>query len=411
MTKRGQRETLTPKAAALRVVDRLEKAGHEALFAGGCVRDTVLGREPKDYDIATDATPDEVTGLFRRSAQVGARFGVVVVRMAQLQVEVATFRTDGSYADGRRPESVTFSTPKEDALRRDFTINGMFQRPATGEIIDFVGGQADARAGLVRAIGDPLVRFGEDHLRMLRAVRFATRLGFEIEERTFAAIRDEADSIRTISTERIRMELEQILADPHRARGWRLLRETGLVNLLVGGLSWRASEADAVALRLDALGESVAAETALAVLLIDRSVRDVRALMARFTFSRHSVQRVCWLLESLALLMGTRDLELADVKTLRAHGGLDELVALHRSELTARGLDVSAADAFACRAAAIAEESVAPAPFVTGDDLQAMGMRPGRRMGEVLDALYRGQLNEEILNEAEAFARAREMSN
>ena len=172
------------------IIARLKRHGHQAYLAGGCVRDLLLGREPKDYDVATDARPEQVVCLFPGARLVGAHFGVVIVRSDSAEVEVATFRSDHSYLDGRRPEAVEFQTdPCQDVLRRDFTINGLLLDPETGQVLDFVGGREDLRAGVVRAIGDPAVRFGEDHLRMLRAIRFAARFGFEIEPETFLAIR------------------------------------------------------------------------------------------------------------------------------------------------------------------------------------------------------------------------------
>ena len=182
---------MTARDAATDLARRLTAAGHLALFAGGCVRDKQLGREPKDYDIATSARPEEVVKLFPGANEVGAHFGVVIAKHHGHQVEIATFRTDGSYKDGRRPEAVVFSTPEEDASRRDFTINGLFEVPETGEVIDHVGGLPDLRAGVLRAIGDPQVRFSEDALRLLRAVRFSCVLGFEIEPGTLQAIASE----------------------------------------------------------------------------------------------------------------------------------------------------------------------------------------------------------------------------
>src|SRR5205814_1554090 len=193
--------------AARKVAARLREDGRIAYFAGGCVRDMVRGLVPKDYDIATDARPEVVQKLFPRTYAVGAHFGVIVVLENDFQFEVATFRSDGAYLDGRRPVEVHFATAKEDAARRDFTINGMFFDPEKDEVIDFVGGRADVDARLVRAIGNPAQRFAEDRLRMLRAIRFATVLGFEIDAATWAAIVEHAASIKEISAERIREEL------------------------------------------------------------------------------------------------------------------------------------------------------------------------------------------------------------
>ena len=211
------------KQRAADIAQQLRHAGFIAYFAGGCVRDALLGQEPHDYDIATDATPEQVQRLFPKSQAVGAHFGVVVVRSGPDHIEVATFRTDGSYKDGRRPEEVTYSTPEEDAQRRDFTVNGIFQDPATDEVIDFVGGQADLAAKVLRAIGNPAERFREDHLRLMRAVRFAATLGWEIEPATWAAVKAEAPALAKISIERTRDEFIKIMLHPNRVRGLDLL--------------------------------------------------------------------------------------------------------------------------------------------------------------------------------------------
>jgi tRNA nucleotidyltransferase/poly(A) polymerase len=221
--------SITAHDAARELARRLKSSGHEALFAGGCVRDRLLGHEPKDYDIATSAVPSEVLDLFPGSNEVGAHFGVVIAKHGGHHVEIATFRTDGSYRDGRRPESVEFSNPKEDAQRRDFTINGLFENPETGEVIDFVGGLADLKAGILRAIGDPVTRFTEDGLRLLRAARFANSLGFTIEPRTDAAIRECAPLLDRISPERIRDEFSKIISAPRRRNGIEYLVETDLI--------------------------------------------------------------------------------------------------------------------------------------------------------------------------------------
>jgi poly(A) polymerase len=217
------------KQLAFDTARTLREAGHVVYFAGGCVRDQVLGLAPKDYDLATSATPDEVRDLFPKSDAVGAHFGVIIVKGHGEMVEVATFRTDGSYQDGRRPESVEFSSPEEDAQRRDFTINGLFQDPITGEIIDHVNGRADLDKGILRAIGDPAKRFQEDALRLLRAIRFAVVTGFEIAEETWRAIRKNAGLLTQISPERIRDEFSRILVAPQRARGLDLLVDSGLI--------------------------------------------------------------------------------------------------------------------------------------------------------------------------------------
>ena len=218
---------------AREVAARLRESGHIAYFAGGCVRDMVRGLLPKDYDIVTDARPEVVQKLFPRTFAVGAHFGVIIVLENGFQFEVATFRSDDAYIDGRHPSAVHFSSPEEDAQRRDFTINGMFYDPVAEKVIDFVGGCADIDAKLVRAIGDPARRFTEDRLRMLRAVRFATTLDYEIDKTTWEALVANAPSINQISAERIRDELIRIFVSPNRVRGWDLLDSSGLMRAIL----------------------------------------------------------------------------------------------------------------------------------------------------------------------------------
>ena len=223
--------------AARKVIACLRENGHIAYFAGGCVRDMVRGLTPKDYDIVTDARPEAVQTLFERTFAVGAHFGVIVVLENSFQFEVATFRSDDAYIDGRHPSAVHFSSPEEDAQRRDFTINGMFYDPVAEQVIDLVGGQADITAKLVRAIGEPAKRFAEDRLRMLRAVRFATALDYQIDNQTWEALVANAPSINQISAERIRDELVRIFLSPNRVRGWDLLDSSGLMRAICP--SWK----------------------------------------------------------------------------------------------------------------------------------------------------------------------------
>src|SRR6185503_13759125 len=217
------------RSRAIDIVRRLRPAGHEAYFAGGSVRDQLLGREPDDFDIATSAPPDTVRALFPRTVPVGAQFGVILVLEGGEPFEVATFRSDDAYVDGRRPTKVHFVSAREDAFRRDFTINALFLDPMTDTVVDFVAGEADLRAGVIRAIGDAGARIAEDRLRMLRAVRLAARLGFTIEPATLAAIRAAAPTITDIADERIGDEVVKILTEGAARRGFELLADTGLL--------------------------------------------------------------------------------------------------------------------------------------------------------------------------------------
>ncbi|MCJ7693669.1 MAG: CCA tRNA nucleotidyltransferase, partial [Sedimentisphaerales bacterium] len=228
---------MTNKQAAIKIIKKLKRNGFEALLAGGCVRDMLLKRPAKDYDVATSAEPADVIRLFKRTLKVGAKFGVVMVLIDQIQVEVATFRTESGYTDGRHPANVRFATAAEDASRRDFTINGMFYEPLKKKVIDYVNGRADLKKQLIRTIGRPAERFGEDYLRMLRAVRFSTQLGFRIEPKTFSAIKKNAKNIHGISGERIAMELEAVLVHPNRSAGTSMLAESGLAKVIFPGIT------------------------------------------------------------------------------------------------------------------------------------------------------------------------------
>ena len=397
------------KEVAEAVVARLRRAGHTALFAGGCVRDLAMNRPPKDYDIATDAVPDQVVRLFSRTEKVGAKFGVVIVRQDGYTVEVATFRSDGDYADGRHPQSVRFSDPLQDALRRDFTINGMFFDPAENRIIDQVGGLEDLRRRVVRAIGDPHRRFAEDHLRMLRAVRFAARLSFEIEPATAEAIRAVADRIRLISPERVRAELAMILADPSRRRGWELTHETGLSRWLVEDTSWTDDQAAAVAARLGRLGGDGPDALVLAVVFGKYAPIEAAARCRKLTCSNQVVRGVAWLLEELPRILACEAFEPADFKLLLADPCCGNLVALAEAEIAGGGLSERPLSIWRSRTAAIAPADIAPVRLVTGDDLLAMGYEPGPAFKRVLAELYRQQLNGRRVNRADARAAARDL--
>src|SRR5437762_12406469 len=232
-------KTLLMEQTAREICSRLRGSGHIAFFAGGCVRDMVRGCAPKDIDIVTDARPEEVQEIFPRTHAVRAHFGVIIVVENEFQFEVATFRSDDAYLDGRRPATVHFSSPEEDAQRRDFTVNGMFFDPENNTVIDFVGGRADLEAKLIRAIGQPAQRFSEDRLRLLRAVRFATALDFQIEQNTWDALVANAPAITQISAERIRDELVRIFLSPHRLRGWDVLDASGLLRAIIPELEAR----------------------------------------------------------------------------------------------------------------------------------------------------------------------------
>lgn len=393
------------------IIRSLRDRGHVAYLAGGCVRDRLLNLEPKDYDVATDATPDQVRSIFPRARLVGAKFGVVVVAKIGCQTEVATFRRDGIYSDGRRPDEVTFGTEIEDARRRDFTINGLFFDPIEERVIDHIGGQDDLRAGIIRTIGDPDLRFAEDHLRMLRGARLATRLGFEIEPCSADAIRRLGIHLRAISPERIWQELEQMLRATTRAAGWKLLADLELNDDLSPELpsdknSWRL---DVERLRHLPASE-IGPEVPLAAMLLDCNLKGVEGICRSLRLSNQQMRKVLYFVRSIPLLRRHNRLELADLKILMADPAWPMLLDLFRMDSVHRG-DRDSLAALEDRAAQIPTAAVAPPPFLSGEDIAAIGISPGPRMGAILDQVYRAQLNETVRTRDGALFLAQELSN
>ncbi|MGQ9651108.1 MAG: CCA tRNA nucleotidyltransferase [Phycisphaerae bacterium] len=403
------RPPLSIQDAALRVVKRLRQHEHQAFWAGGSVRDMLLGREPTDIDVATDALPDTIIKLFTRTRKVGAKFGVVMVRQGPYWIETATFRSDLDYHDGRHPEKVVFTTAEEDAQRRDFTINGLFYDPISNQVIDYVGGRKDLEAGIIRAIGNPARRFAEDHLRMLRAVRFSARLGFPIEPDTTAAIREQAEHISRISPERIREELEKMLSHPARAEAVRQMAELGLLDHLWPNTRWSPDRvADSIRV-LSRLPEKAGFVLGMAALLNAYPPASVRQMARDLRCSNHQSDRIAWLIEHLDDIHHAEVLCLPAMKMLIAHEGFEELLELHKAVCLARGLPLDGNEVARRRKASIPPEEVAPPPFVTGDDLIAAGLQPGPRFREILDRLYDEQLDDRLMSRDQAMARMREL--
>lgn len=415
---------------ATEIVRTLVSAGHTALWAGGCVRDLLRGREPEDYDVATDATPEQVRQLFgpRRTLAVGESFGVILVlgpKGSGLQVEVATFRTEGPYADGRRPSHVCFATPQEDARRRDFTINGMFYNPLTQEVLDYVGGRHDLRMGILRAIGDPHARMTEDKLRMLRAVRFAATLDFELEAGTAAAIQEMAPQILVVSWERIAQELRRMLRHPHRRRAVRLAQQLGLLEPIfpelapvlkdVASPEWTHTLETLEALQTDRF------ETAAAVLLHslppDPAVppraeggETVRGVCRRLRLSNDESEAIAWLVANRTALEGAETFSAARLKRLLAHPLAGELLAVTEAEARARNQESASARFVRESLRTTPPEELNPPPLVTGDDLIALGLSPGPQFKELLETLRDAQLNGEVRTPAEARELARRLA-
>lgn len=393
--------------AAAQVVRTLSESGFRTLFAGGCVRDMLLSRTPKDYDVATEATPPQVRKLFPKARLIGAKFGVVLVRRKGHDIEVATFRTDGVYSDGRHPEEVTFGSQQDDALRRDFTINGLFLDPASGEIIDYVGGRGDIEAGVLRTIGDPNQRFTEDYLRLLRAPRFAARLDFVIDPATSDAIIKLACNLTHISPERIWMELEELITSPSRERGFLQVVELGLHRHLSSALTLTARQCQRAARVLgNCDGSTIDPALAIAAVLGGFSRSQARKVCRSLRLSNRVIDDTLWLLSSLKPAQQFVALELAEFKKLMGHRAWTLLCDLLRAGLIADSADPSPYNALTRRAGAIPADAVAPPPLLPGEQLIEMGVTPGPRFGEVLKAVYRAQLNEQINTATQARALA-----
>ncbi len=395
----------SPRDAAVMIVRTLQAAGHVAYLAGGCVRDQLLGREPKDYDVATDAHPLQVRALFRQTQFVGEAFGVVLVKLGGGAIEVATFRTEWGYQDGRRPDGVQFCDAQRDAQRRDFTINGLFYDPLSEQIIDYVAGQADLQAKVIRAIGDPDQRFAEDYLRMLRAVRFAARLDFTIETRTARAIANHARYLGQISRERIGQE---VLAMAQLPRFAAALEQIEHLRLDGPTLNEEHQESDPAPLRT--LAE------------LHDAGPDVALVLATWLAQRHGLPAAPRTLtgwrRALSLSNQVRD-DLRDTLTAAQDArAWERLTVAQRKRLLARPRWASARllvralsgqPEFARLEAALQQDvpalqasGVAPLPLVSGDDLLALGMTPGRRVGQLLYAAYDAQLEGRLTDRASA---------
>jgi tRNA nucleotidyltransferase/poly(A) polymerase len=377
------------RAAAIRVIKTLRERGYEALFAGGCVRDMLLGRPAKDYDVATSARPEEVSAIFRRTLKVGAKFGVVIVIEAGHQVEVATFRTESGYADGRYPSAIQYAGAKEDARRRDFTINGMFYDPLARRVMDFVGGQKDLQARLVRTIGSPAARFSEDYLRMLRAIRFAAQLGFAVEARTWAAIRQHASRITGISAERIALELEAMITDAGRARGAMMFIESGLAAAVFPGLDNATAVAGAE--RLALLRNEVSFALALATLFSECPTDAALDCCRRLKPSAGVLKHVKWLLEKHGVLLEA-DMSLAALKMLAASPYFADLCELQRAIQVYHGLPLTPLNRIRKRLNALKGQELQPKPLIDGHELVRLGAVPGPQVGHLARELYFAQL-------------------
>jgi len=446
----------------------MRDAGHTAYFVGGCVRDMVRGVEPHDYDIATSARPEQVQALFPKTVAVGAQFGVVIVVMGEYQFEVATFRSDEAYLDGRRPTGVRFGSPEEDAKRRDFTINGLFLDPLTrawdplsplqrrdkavgGRVIDFVNGRADIQRKVVRTIGDARERFTEDKLRLLRCVRFAANLGFEIEPATFTVVKSMASQIGAVSAERIRDELIKIFTRPHAGRGLALLDESGLLAQVLPEIAAMKGveqppefhpEGDVfqhTKLMLEMMSDAASQELgpprdktvlAFAVLLHDvgkpptfeRAPDRIRfndhdrigaemaeSMLRRLRFSNEQIEKIALCVREHMRFQFVKEMRPAKLKRILARETFPEELELHRIDCASSHRNMENYEFLRAKAAELPPEVVKPEPLLNGHDLLALGLTPGPMVGQILREVEELQLEERLRSREEAleFAKSR----
>jgi putative nucleotidyltransferase with HDIG domain len=462
--------TTTPRETAKEIVRRLNEAEFQAFWVGGCVRDFLLGREPDDFDIATDAKPEQVEKLFKKTIAVGRKFGVMVVVEDKQQFQVATFRAEADYQDGRRPEKVVFASAEADALRRDFTVNGLFYDPLTEKIHDWVGGEKDLRAKIIRTIGAPEERFAEDHLRLLRAVRFAAQLGFEIEPQTFAAIQSLAAKIKLISAERIRDELIKLFAPPvsvaddragsplpaahaqtsagahgvtrptsNAARGLVLLRDSGLlehilpelaatvsceqspdyhpegsvfehIRLMLGKLPAGAPESLPWAVLFHDIAKPVTAERDAKTGAIHFYGHEkvgaemARVILNRLRFPKKQIEEIVACVLHHMQFKDVKQMRKATLRRLLLRETFPLELALHRLDCLGSHGDLELYDFLIQQAAELKKKPAIRPPLLTGDDLIALGMKPGPAMGALLNEIREKQLADELKNVRQAKA-------
>jgi poly(A) polymerase len=430
----GSVRNVTNEDLAKSIIARLRSHGHAAFLVGGCVRDLLLGRSPKDFDVSTSAQPDELLRLFPGAGQVGAHFGVVLVHTDGANVEVATFRSDLDYADGRRPTEVHFETrPEQDVLRRDFTINALLLDPDTGEVTDYVAGRADLNARIIRAIGYPVQRFQEDHLRLLRAVRFAARLKFTIEPATFAAVQTLAPAVRTVSAERVRDEISRILTEGGARYGFELLDASGLLREVLPEIAAMKGVAQPpefhpegdvwthTLIMLDGLREPTL-ELALGVLLhdvgkpatfrvadrirfdghVEKGVEIAHEILTRLRFSNAVIDQVQALIANHMRFKDVPKMRESKLKRFLRMPGIEEHLELHRLDCVSSHGSLANYRFVRDKQRELPPEQLRPALFVTGRDLIAAGCRPGPAFGPALQEAEDAQLEGRAATKEEA---------
>ncbi len=422
---------MTAKATAKDIVARLQKAGFAAFWVGGCVRDFLLGREPQDIDIATDAKPEQVEKLFKRTIAVGKKFGVIIVLEGGQQFQVATFRSEGDYQDGRRPEKVVFSNARADALRRDFTVNALFYDPIAKTTHDWVNGERDLRAKIIRTIGKPEERFGEDHLRLLRAIRFAAQLDFEIEPKTFAAVKRLAPKIKLISAERIRDELLKLFRPPYAARGLDLFRDSGLMEQVFPELTAtitcdqspnyhpEGSVYNHIRLMLEQLPPDASASLPWCVLLHDigkpptSSVDEKngaihfyghekigadmsRDILNRLRFPKKDVDEIVAVVHQHMQFKDVKEMRKATLRRLLLRDTFPLELELHKLDCLGSHRSLEYYDFLVQQAEELKKKPEIRPPLLTGKDLIDLGMKPGPDFGALLHEIRDKQLSDEL---------------
>ncbi|MDB6063843.1 MAG: poly(A) polymerase [Pedosphaera sp.] len=419
------------------IARRLQAAGFSAYWVGGCVRDYLLARDPQDYDIATSAVPDQIEAIFQRTIPVGRQFGVIIVLEDGHEFQVATFRAEADYQDGRHPGQVTFSDAKADASRRDFTINGLFYDPIKDQLHDWVGGEADLKAKVIRTIGSPVERFGEDHLRMLRAVRFAAQLDFQIEADTFAALKANAPKILSVSAERIREELLKLFRPPHAARGLDLLRDSGLLPQILPEIAAtitceqsanyhpEGSVYNHIRLMLSQLPPDAPESLPWAVLLHDvakpvTASRDPESgnihfyghekvgaemsesLLQRLKFPRKQTDEIVTAVLYHMQFKDVTDMRKSTVRRMLMRETFPLELELHRLDCLGSHRMLDHYDFMVEQGRELAKKPEIHPPLLTGDDLMTLGIKPGPAMGALLAELREKQLQDELTTSDEA---------
>ncbi len=425
------------RAIATEIVRRVQAAGFTAYFVGGCVRDQLLGKEPHDFDITTDARPDDVEKIFPRTIPVGRQFGVMIVLESGHQFQIATFRAEADYRDGRHPETVQFADAIADARRRDFTVNGLYLDPIANQIHDWVGGEADLRAKTLRTIGDPQERFSEDHLRLLRAVRFAAQLSFEIEPATFAAVKANAAKILSVSAERIRDELLKLFRPPHAARGLELLRGSGLMDHILPELSAtvnceqsppyhpEGSVFNHLCLMLSHLPPDAPESLPWTILMHDIAkpltvarhpangqitfyghekigADMAEAILQRLKFPRKQTEEIVECVLHHMQFKDVKQMRKATLRRLLMRETFPLELELHRIDCLGSNGNLEHYEFMKAEAETLAQQPALRPPLLTGEDLKQLGVAPGPVMGELLAELREKQLADELTDADQA---------